>query len=153
MHIREDNWAGKKPSFQIKISIRRISKGNQKFLQRVFTIHFSLSFFSRKTAAARFTANSLLQFLQEHFYGPIGSRVVTHYPIMGQGRGAHAQPAFFLAGLLFLPARLREVYDDVDAIIRCRGMRDPGIGGFWERILCRYVDLVHVSPRKNCEVS
>lgn len=41
------------------------------------------------------------------FYG-IGSRVVIHYPIMGQGRGAHAQSAFFLAGLLFLLARLRE---------------------------------------------
>jgi len=65
---------------------------------------FHYRFFLRTTAIARFTANSLLQFLQEHFYGSIGSRVVTHYPIMGQGRGAHAQPAFFLAGLLFLLA-------------------------------------------------
>jgi len=50
---------------------------------------------------------------------------------MGQGRGAHAQSAFFLAGLLFLPAFLsagaRESDADVDAIIRrCRGMRDLG---------------------------
>jgi hypothetical protein len=49
---------------------------------------------------------------------------------MGQGRDAHAQSAFFLAGLLFLPASsagARESDADVDAIIRrCRGMRDLG---------------------------
>lgn len=90
-------------------SVKGMGKGiKNSFKASIFMIHFSLSFFSRKTATARFTVNSLLQFLQEHFYGPIGSRVVTHYPIMGQGRGAHAQPAFFLAGLLFLLARLLE---------------------------------------------
>lgn len=74
----------------------------------VSTFHYRFSSISRTTATARFTINSLLQFLQEHFYGSIDSRVVTHYPIMGQGRAAHAQPAFFLAGLLFLSAQLRE---------------------------------------------
>lgn len=137
-----------------------IRKGIKNFFKpSIFMVHFSLSLFLAQNRNSSF----YLQFALAISPGALlwTHRFASCNTLSYHGtRKRRARPAcvLLLSGTSFSPGAVteesaREVYDDVDAIIRCHGMRDPGIGGFWERILCRHVDLVHISSRKNRGVS